>query len=92
MNFWGFTPKIFEECEEIFTSFIGEALKENPMKCEHVIPTAVGDLVKDKKVKVKIMASTDKWFGVTYKEDKPSVVANLQNYKDQGLYPFDLWK
>ena len=48
--------------------------------------------IKDKKVKVKIMASTDKWFGVTYKEDKPSVVANLQNYKDQGLYPFDLWK
>ena len=92
MNFWGFTPKVFEEFEEIFTSFIGEAIKENPMKCEHVIPTAVGDLVKAKTAKVKIMASTDKWFGVTYKEDKPSVVANLQNYKDQGLYPFDLWK
>lgn len=92
MNFWGFTPKIFEECEEIFTSFIGNAVKENPMKCEHVIPTAVGDLVKAKKAKVRIMASTDRWFGVTYKEDKPSVVANLQAYKDQGLYPFDLWK
>ncbi|MBQ4342625.1 MAG: nucleotidyltransferase [Erysipelotrichaceae bacterium] len=92
MNFWGFTPKIFAECEEIFTSFIGEAVKENPMKCEHVIPTAVGDLVKAKKAKIRIMASTDRWFGVTYKEDKPSVVANLQAYKDQGLYPFDLWK
>jgi len=48
--------------------------------------------VKAKKAKIRIMASTDRWFGVTYKEDKPSVVANLQAYKDQGLYPFDLWK
>jgi hypothetical protein len=92
MNFWGFTPKIFEECEEIFTSFIGEALKENPMKCEHVIPTAVGDLVKDKKVKVKIMASTDKWFGVTYKEDRPDVVARIQKLIADGVYPAKLWK
>ena len=56
------------------------------MKCEHVIPTAVGDLVKDKKVKVKIMASTDKWFGVTYKEDKPMVVAAIKKLVDDGLY------
>ncbi len=92
MNYWGFTPKIFEECEEIFSSFIRLAIESNPMKCEHVIPTAVGDLVKDKKINVKVMSSDDKWFGVTYKEDKPSVVASIQAYKDQGLYPFDLWK
>lgn len=92
MNFWGFTPRIFAECEEIFSSFIKEAIKENPMKCEHVIPTAVGELVKQDKISVKVMSSEDRWFGVTYREDKPGVVANIQAYKDQGLYPFDLWK
>lgn len=92
MNFWGFTPKIFDECQTIFEEYIVEAVKENPMKCEHVIPTAVGELVKRNVCNVHIKASNDKWFGVTYKEDKPSVVANLQAYKDSGLYPFDLWK
>ncbi len=92
MNYWGFTPKIFEECEALFKSFIEETIEENPMKCEHVIPTAVGDLVKSKQINVKVMSSQDQWFGVTYKEDKPGVVASIQNYKDQGLYPFDLWK
>ena len=92
MNFWGFTPKIFEECEVLFKDFIGEAVKENPMKCEHVIPTAIGTLVKENKCKVKMLSSKDEWFGVTYKEDKPSVVAKIQKKKDDGIYPFDLWK
>ena len=92
MNFWGFTPKIFEECEVLFKDFIGEAVKENPMKCEHVIPTAIGTLVKENKCKVKMLSSKDEWFGVTYKEDKPSVVAKIQKMKDDGIYPFDLWE
>ncbi len=92
MNYWGFTPKIFDECTAIFETFLEQALSENPMKCEHVIPTAVGDLVKDKKVTVKVMQSDDRWFGVTYKEDKPGVVASIQAYKDEDKYPFDLWK
>ena len=92
MNFWGFTPKIFEDCEVLFKDFIGEAVKENPMKCEHVIPTAIGTLVKENKCKVKMLSSKDEWFGVTYKEDKPSVVAKIQKMKDDGIYPFDLWK
>ena len=92
MNFWGFTPKIFEECEVLFKDFIGEAVKENPMKCEHVIPAAIGTLVKENKCKVKMLSSKDEWFGVTYKEDKPSVVAKIQKMKDDGIYPFDLWK
>ena len=92
MNFWGFTPMIFEECEVLFKDFIGDAVKENPMKCEHVIPTAIGTLVKENKCKVKMLSSKDEWFGVTYKEDKPSVVAKIQKMKDDGIYPFDLWK
>ena len=91
MNFWGFTPKIFEQCEEIFNEFIVKGIEENPMKCEHVIPTAIGTLLERKQAKVKVLTSNDRWFGVTYKEDKPYVMQCLKEYKDQGLYPFDLW-
>ena len=92
MNFWGFTPKIFEEFAPVFVDFLKESLDKNPMKCEHVIPTAVGTLVKDGKINVRMLSSTDKWFGVTYKEDKPDVVARIQELKDSGLYPDVLWK
>ncbi len=92
MNFWGFTPKIFEQCKEIFDEFIKKGVVENPMKSEHVIPTAVGDLVRDNKCKVKMLSSKDKWFGVTYREDKPMVEENIQKMKDDNVYPFDLWK
>ena len=92
MNFWGFTPKIFEECDPVFEKFLSENLDKNPMKCEHVIPTAVGTLVAEDKIKVRMLSSTDKWFGVTYKEDKPDVVARIQEMKDAGVYPDVLWK
>ncbi|MBQ9328865.1 MAG: nucleotidyltransferase [Solobacterium sp.] len=92
MNFWGFTPKIFDEFEPVFSKFLSESLEANPMKCEHVIPTAVGTLVSEGKIQVKMLASTDKWFGVTYKEDKPDVVARIQELKDNGTYPDVLWK
>ena len=92
MNFWGFTPKIFEECDPVFEKFLSENLDKNPMKCEHVIPTAVGTLVADGKIKVRMLSSTDKWFGVTYKEDKTDVVARIQELKDNGTYPDVLWK
>lgn len=92
MNFWGFTPKIFEQCQEIFDDFIKKEVEINPMKAEHVIPTAIGDLVRDNKCKVKMLSSKDKWFGVTYREDKPLVEENIQKMKDENIYPFDLWK
>lgn len=91
MNFWGFTPKIFDEVEGIFENFLKDAIKENPMKCEHVIPTAIGDLVRDKVCKVKMLSSEDQWFGVTYQEDKPLVVEKIQAMKDAGVYPDVLW-
>jgi UTP-glucose-1-phosphate uridylyltransferase len=92
MNFWGFTPKIFEEFEPVFEEFLSENIDKNPMKCEHVIPTAVGTLVQEGKISVRMLSSTDKWFGVTYKEDKPDVVARIQELKDNGTYPDVLWK
>ncbi len=92
MNFWGFTPKIFDELEPIFKDFLEKNLESNPMKCEHVIPTAVGDLVREGKITVKMLSSKDKWFGVTYKEDKPDVVAKIAEKKASGEYPDVLWK
>lgn len=92
MNFWGFTPKIFEECSVVFDNFIHTAIKDNPMKCEHVIPTAMGELVKENKCKVKMLSSKDQWFGVTYQEDKPMVMEKIQKMKDEGIYPDILWK
>ncbi len=92
MNFWGFTPKIFSECETILESYLKEAIKENPLKCEHVIPTAIGDLVAEQKCSVKMLSSKDQWFGVTYQEDKPMVMQKIQEMKDKGIYPDILWK
>lgn len=92
MNFWGFTPAVFNDCEKIFDTFIHEAVRKDPMKCEHVIPTAIGQLIDEGKVTVKMLSSSDKWFGVTYQQDKPGVVAKIQAMKDAGIYPDVLWK
>ena len=91
MNFWGFTPQIFKDCAPIFEKFLAENIEVNPMTCEHVIPTAVGDLVAADKCKVRVLSSADKWFGVTYKEDKPEVVARIAEMKNAGIYPDVLW-
>ncbi|MDD6369232.1 sugar phosphate nucleotidyltransferase [Galactobacillus timonensis] len=92
MNFWGFTPKIFDEMEPLFKDFLAANIEKNPLKCEHVIPTGIGTLVSEGKIKVHMLSSSDKWFGVTYKEDKPEVVARIQALKDNGTYPDVLWK
>ena len=92
MNYWGFKENVFPLFEETFKDFLDKEYASNPLKCEHVIPTAVGELLVKYGLKVKMLESTSKWFGVTYQEDKPLVVENLQAYKDAGLYPFDLWE
>lgn len=92
MNFWGFTPAVFDDFAGIFDTFIRTEIKENPQKCEHVIPTAVGQLVDEGKCTVRMLSSDDHWFGVTYKEDRPYVVSRIQKMKDEGIYPDVLWK
>ncbi|MDO4941177.1 MAG: sugar phosphate nucleotidyltransferase [Erysipelotrichaceae bacterium] len=92
MNFWGFKPSIIGKLNEIFINEIGEGVKTNPLKYEALLPNHVGQLVKEGQAKVKVLTSDSAWFGVTYKEDKDSVVAKLQGFKDQGVYPFDLWE
>ena len=62
------------------------------MKCEYFLPSVVEELLKEKRATVEVMESAEKWYGVTYKEDKPVVVAAIQRMKDEGLYPQHLWE
>lgn len=91
MNFWGFTNVMMKEMEERFPAFLDKTLVENPLKGEFFLPLAVDQLLQEKKASVKVLPSKDKWYGVTYKEDKAAVVDALQSMKDKGFYPDKLW-
>lgn len=91
MNMWGFTGGFMKELEARFPVFLEKNIPVNPLKCEYFLPFVVDELLKEKKVTVKVLTTQDKWYGVTYKEDKPVVVAAIQSLKDQGLYPQGLW-
>ena len=92
MNMWGFTASILQEIKNGFASFLEEGLKTNPLKCEYFLPTVVSNLLEEDRATVSVLTSADKWYGVTYKEDKPVVVAAIQRMKDEGLYPQHLWE
>ena len=92
MNMWGFTASILKEIRDGFPAFLDEGLKSNPMKCEYFLPTVVSDLLKADKATAAVLKSTDKWYGVTYKEDKPVVVEAIRKLKESGLYPEKLWE
>ena len=90
MNFFGFTPRIFDTLETDFPAFF-DRNKDNLLKCEFLIPDVVFDEIK-RGVKMHVLESTDKWLGVTYREDKDYVVGELNKLIDKGVYPKDLWK
>ena len=92
MNCFGFTPGYVDELDKRFPAALEEILKTNPKKGEFYVPLVVGDLVEEGKAKVRILDSADKWFGVTYKEDRPGVVAAMKEKTKDGLYPAALWK
>ena len=91
MNMWGFGKSIISEFGKALDLFFDKKVALNPMKAECLIPTEVDVLLKSKKATVKVLTSTDQWFGVTYKEDKPYVVESIQKLKDAGEYPEKLW-
>ena len=92
MNVWGFTESFIKESMARFPKFLEEALKENPLKAEYFLPFVVQELLSEGKARVRLLNSYDKWYGVTYKEDKEDVVNALQSLKDKGFYPDKLWK
>ncbi len=92
MNMWGFSRSMIDELEERFPAFLDVAIKENPLKAEFFLPSVITELLQEGKAEVEVLTSKDKWHGVTYKEDKPIVVAALQKMKDDGKYPDILYK
>ncbi len=92
MNFFGFKPALFGEIKEHFPVFLRENIPLDPMKCEDLLPDAVRRAIATGKYRVKVLATPDKWYGVTNREDKPVVVAALRKFTEDGLYPEGLWK
>lgn len=92
MNMWGFTGGFMKELVNRFPVFLQKNIPENPLKCEYFLPFVVDELLKEHKASVKVLRSADKWYGVTYKEDKPQVMAAIRALKAQGLYPEKLWE
>ena len=90
MNMWGLSPKFFEVLDKGFDEFLEKLNPEN-LKGEYLLPTIIGDLLKEGKMKVEVRKSHDEWFGVTYKEDKPDVVAAIQKLITDGVYPEKLF-
>ncbi len=92
MNMWGFSASMLRELQERFPRFLDENLKKNPLKCEFFLPSVVGELLDEGKATVQVLKSADKWYGVTYKEDKAVVVEAIARMKAEGLYPEKLWE
>ena len=91
MNFWGFQRSFVDEGEARFPEFLDRILAENPDKGEFYLPLLVSRLIGEGKAQVQVLPSEDKWYGVTYREDKPGVVAALADMTARGLYPENLW-
>ncbi len=91
MNMWGFTKSILSELNNRFIRFLEESIPNNPLKSEYFLPDVVGELLKEEKAKVQVLKSLDKWYGVTYKEDKGVVVSAIAKLKKNGVYPEKLW-
>ena len=87
MNLWGFTPSYLRECKERFPKFLDENLPKNPEKCEFFLPSVVSELICENKADVRVLDNVDKWYGVTYKEDKEAIVKAFRDLQKKGVYP-----
>jgi dTDP-glucose pyrophosphorylase len=90
MNTWGFNQSIFKELENGFPVFL-EKNKDNIIKAEYYLPAVVDDLIKAGKADVKVLSTTDKWYGVTYQQDKPVVKNSIMDMVISQKYPQSLW-
>lgn len=89
MNMWGFTPSVFVELESRFRRFAAE--NADDLKAEFYVPTFVNELVQDGRARAKVLHTDEKWFGITYRQDKPPVVQAIRYLIDRGVYPKNLW-
>ncbi|MBR0086012.1 MAG: nucleotidyltransferase [Lachnospiraceae bacterium] len=92
MNMWGFSYSMIDELRKRFPVFLKKALIQDPMKAEFFLPSVVSELLEEDLATVKVMKTTEKWYGMTYKEDKETVRDAVAKMKEQGIYPEHLWK
>ena len=90
MNFWGFTPKYFEQSEDYFRAFIQDHAED--MKSEFYIPFVANKLIQEKKAYVRVLESNDQWFGITYQQDKAITIAKIKELTEANIYPENLWQ
>ena len=91
MNLFGFTPDYFAYSEEYFKGFLADPANQTNLKAEFFIPLMVNELVGKGTSKLKVLATTADWFGVTYQADKPQLVAKIEELIEAGVYPRNLW-
>ena len=89
MNVWGFTPVLFKYLKDMFVEFLDD--EGNELKSEYLIPSVVNDLIKSGREDVHVLRSASSWFGVTYKDDRPFVMGEIQKLIDRGTYPKQLF-
>ena len=87
MNMWGFSRDFFRELSRRFTGFLKDQMPADPKKSEYFLPFVVDELLREGRAEVKVLTTREKWFGVTYKEDKATVVENIRRLEEQGYYP-----
>lgn len=91
MNMWGLSPEFLNTLEEGFVEFFENTVPNNPLKAEYLLPIFIGELLREDKVSVKVLETKDKWFGVTYKEDKKAVIDSFDKLIKAGVYKEDLF-
>lgn len=87
MNLWGFDTSIMEDLDKDLNHFLETQVEANPLKCESFLPSFVQQMLTSGKAQVKVLTTEDKWFGVTYKEDKEKVIQAIRDLKEKGVYP-----
>lgn len=92
MNLWGFSPVMLEEIASRFPHFLQHDAVQNPQKAEYFLPFVVDAQLKAGTADVKVLKTPDRWYGVTYREDKPVVVEAIRKLRKQGFYPAHLWE
>ena len=90
LNLWGFTPSFLPSLDDGLREFFAGKLPDNPMKAEYYLPFAVDALIKDGKATAKVLTTDSRWYGVTYREDKPTICAAVAAMTENGDYPADL--
>ena len=91
MNMWGVTPEYIDTLHSMFIEFL-EKMNPDDLKAEYLLPTIMGDLLQKNEVSIKVLPSSDSWFGVTYPEDKDSVEKAFRQLVRDGVYCTNLWE